>query len=836
MAARQLGALLRQVRQAALANLANTLTDAQLLECYLERRDDAAFEALVRRHGSMVLGVCRRVLGNSHDAEDAFQATFLVLVRKAASLRSQAGLGSWLHGVACRTALKARTAAARRQARESRMARKEAVLAGQPDDWQAVLDQELQRLPEKYRAAVVLCDLEGKPRKDAARQLGLTESTLGTRLARARRMLLARLTRRGVTLSLAGLSAALAQSSAAALVPATLVQATVQAQRVIALAAAAGAVPAKVALLMEGVLKSMALTKAKKLLAIGLVALTMLGLGTGGYQSLPAGAAAAEDPPPFKPADDIVAVNRDPDLPAGPMPQQALVSMDGGRVAVKMGVVTYGLRKEKAAAGGVERYTYQPLTMVRTHHVDADKVRVFDTRGREIKSPKLRVLLKEQVLGLVVSTDPDPLQLRLIKDGTLVFRLPLPPETPAIEPPPPGHVLTPAPGKPGVVPVPETARPEAKNQDPAGKDEIPEAPASWGDKLFKAVGSTRHDFGTIPRGGTIVHRFHFKNIYKVPLEITSVRVSCGCVTTRQSTTTLKPDETGFIDVSMDTRRFSGNRTARVYVTFGNDYVTTATLTVQAVVCQDKAAESGGAKQEAPGRRRRLPELAGEELNATSTAPINWLTDFRDAVREAHRSKRSILVWCYLPDHLSSQKLAESSWRDDYIRSVLKDQFVCVRIRGDTSPDREFAAKLKVQDWPTILAIDENGLSERIAGYHEPAQVIDFLHRYLRARRSNADVWAKLGVVLTSVDPGIVSAVNPQLRGGLKVTRVRDDSPASRAGIKPGDILVGLHQWEILKLDDVVFTLTHPDATADTQLSVFLVRSGSVRKTWAQLGR
>src|SRR5262249_55132640 len=132
--------------------------DRELLECFLSRRDEAAFEAMVRRHGPMVLGVCRRVLGNHHDAEDAFQATFLVLARKAASVGS---LGPWLHGVAYRTALRARTMNARRQAHEQRakeMARPEPPA---DDGWQELLpllDRELDALPERYRAAVVLCD------------------------------------------------------------------------------------------------------------------------------------------------------------------------------------------------------------------------------------------------------------------------------------------------------------------------------------------------------------------------------------------------------------------------------------------------------------------------------------------------------------------------------------------------------------------------------------------------------------------------------------------------------------------------------------------------------
>src|SRR5262245_4853979 len=220
--------VLHQVKRAALRQDGAGLSDGQLLECFLARRDDAAFEALVRRHGAMVLGVCRRVLGDAHEAEDAFQATFLVLVRKAASVVPRGRVGNWLYGVAYRTALEARTAAARRRARESQAVRRietaDPVPAG---DFWALLDEELCRLPDRYRAVVVLCDLEGRTRKEAAHQLGWSEGTLSGRLARARALLAQRLTRRGVTPGVL-LAAALTPGGASAAVPATLFATTVQ--------------------------------------------------------------------------------------------------------------------------------------------------------------------------------------------------------------------------------------------------------------------------------------------------------------------------------------------------------------------------------------------------------------------------------------------------------------------------------------------------------------------------------------------------------------------------------------------------------------------------------
>src|SRR6516162_3877444 len=160
---------LRRVRTAVLTRDGGGLTDAHLLSCFIERRDAAAFEALVRRHGPMVFGVCRRVLGDSHDAEDAFQATFLALVRKAASLASRELVGHWLYGVAHRTALYCRRTASRRRAVEKQvqhMPEREVVDPEPRHDLRRLLDQELSRLPGVYRLPVVLCELGGKTRQE----------------------------------------------------------------------------------------------------------------------------------------------------------------------------------------------------------------------------------------------------------------------------------------------------------------------------------------------------------------------------------------------------------------------------------------------------------------------------------------------------------------------------------------------------------------------------------------------------------------------------------------------------------------------------------------------
>jgi RNA polymerase sigma factor (sigma-70 family) len=253
------------------------LTDGQLLECFLRRKDEAAFEAVVRRHGPMVIGVCRRVLRHPQDVEDAFQATFLVLVRKAAAIGQRELLGNWLYGVAYRTALDARAAAGRRRVHErqvSQMPEPAATASADADrDLRPILDQELSRLPDKYRLPVVLCDLEGRTRRDVARQLGIPAGTLSGRLTTAHRMLARRLARHDFTFSVGALPALLSADTAG--VPAPLVTATAQA--VTAGRGAAGAVSAQVAALAEGVVKGMLLKTLRLTLTVLLAAGVIVG-------------------------------------------------------------------------------------------------------------------------------------------------------------------------------------------------------------------------------------------------------------------------------------------------------------------------------------------------------------------------------------------------------------------------------------------------------------------------------------------------------------------------------------------------------------------------------
>ncbi|MDB5307235.1 MAG: hypothetical protein JWO38_1437, partial [Gemmataceae bacterium] len=197
--------LLPALRRVVRARETADRTDGQLLTAFVHDRDPDAFAVLVRRHGPMVLGVCRRVVGDAHAAEDAFQAVFLVLARRAAAVRPREQVGNWLYGVAYRTALKARMVLARRRSREKQVDVMPEPPAPPPaDPWadlHPVIDEELARLPDKLRLPVVLCDLEGRTQRAVAKHLGVAPATLATRLASARRLLAGRLTRRGVTLS-----------------------------------------------------------------------------------------------------------------------------------------------------------------------------------------------------------------------------------------------------------------------------------------------------------------------------------------------------------------------------------------------------------------------------------------------------------------------------------------------------------------------------------------------------------------------------------------------------------------------------------------------------------
>jgi RNA polymerase sigma factor (sigma-70 family) len=285
------------------------LTDGQLLARFVAGRDEAAFEALVHRHGPMVLSVCRRLMRDAHDAEDAFQGAFLVLARKAASVVKRDSVGSWLYAVAYRTALEARAVLGRRRLHEKQMDElpHPQTAAAEVQDWRPLLDRELAALPEKYRAPVVLYHLEGHSHRDTARQLGLPEGTLAGRLARARRLLAVRLARHGVTL---GVGVLLVEGAAGA-VPASLVRPTVQAASLVR-AGTGAALTTPAAILMKGALKAMLLQKVKIVTAMLVVGLT---LGAGGLAYRAGGQAVADDRPrATRPLTEVEALRREVEL------------------------------------------------------------------------------------------------------------------------------------------------------------------------------------------------------------------------------------------------------------------------------------------------------------------------------------------------------------------------------------------------------------------------------------------------------------------------------------------------------------------------------------------
>ena len=291
----QLEDVLQYLRRIMPPAAAHAISDAELLERFVRERDEAAFELLVWRYAKMVVGVCRRVLHDPDDAEDAFQSTFLTLARRAGSIGRRASVGGWLYRVAYHTALAARKSIARRGVRE-RPLMDVPTPAGPATEALAcelrrVLDDEVNRLAEKYRLPFILCYLEGKSNAEAARELGCALGTIASRLARARQRLRIRLTRRGLSLPGGVVATVLAWQGESTAVPFAIVHRTSRAATLFARdpAAATGVVSTAVVALTKGVLRGMFLSKLK-LAAVLCVALGAFGMGLGtlGYPALAA--------------------------------------------------------------------------------------------------------------------------------------------------------------------------------------------------------------------------------------------------------------------------------------------------------------------------------------------------------------------------------------------------------------------------------------------------------------------------------------------------------------------------------------------------------------------
>jgi RNA polymerase sigma factor (sigma-70 family) len=436
MANDHLGPLLRLLRRHAGEAVAGALSDGQLLDRFVRHRDQAAFEALFWRHGPMVLAVCRRLL-SAADAEDAFQATFLVLVRKAASIGRRDAVGAWLYRVAYRVALRARTAA--RPVVELPDEGPPAEADEEASAWRdlrPLLDEAINSLPEKYRAPVVLCYLEGKTNDEAARELGCPKGTIAGRLMRARERLRRRLDRRQLALPSALLVAVLAGRAQAAPVEGVLAQTTLKA----VLCGAAGGTMTGAALthataLAEGVIRAMYLRKMKLTIAMLLALGLIVGGGAWWHQH-----AATAAPPGAK--DE--SANRDPGRaapggakadPAGQpaadkderrdlvdlaSPRESIVEFIGSEVEVKPG--------EKAPPGAFKHEMYYLVTERQPDDkeprddwvtIDGKQYRPVGKR-EELRPNKVRIHRVEKwFLPLKVGATVQPGQLVALTDPAL---------------------------------------------------------------------------------------------------------------------------------------------------------------------------------------------------------------------------------------------------------------------------------------------------------------------------------------------------------------------------------------------------------------------------------
>jgi RNA polymerase sigma factor (sigma-70 family) len=285
MPASPLSEFIRYLRRISGAGDTEKAGDGELLERFVRRRDESAFETLMARHGPMVLGVCRRILGDPHDADDAFQATFLVLAHKAASVGRPQALSSWLYRIAQRAAVRAKVARNRRRARESVLDDLPAGESVEEFAWhelRPVLDEEVNRLPRKYRDVVVSCYLQEKTYTEAAKDLGLAAGTVSSRLARARDLLRKHLLHRGLALSSSLLVTLLAQQALSAAVPSALRTITTQAALPIAVGQTVltELVAEPVAALTKEVLKAMFVTKLR-MTGLVLLVFGILGAGAG---------------------------------------------------------------------------------------------------------------------------------------------------------------------------------------------------------------------------------------------------------------------------------------------------------------------------------------------------------------------------------------------------------------------------------------------------------------------------------------------------------------------------------------------------------------------------
>jgi RNA polymerase sigma factor (sigma-70 family) len=426
-------------------------SDRDLLIWFASNRDEDAFAELVRRHGRMVLAVAKRVTGSQQDAEDAFQAAFLVLARRATHIKHPDQLANWLYGVAYRTALEAR-ALRRRVLEHPVSAIPEPFAPIPPDDMNEIrqaIDEELAGLPDKYRSAVVLCDLEGLPRAVAAARLKIPEGTLSSRLAYARKLLASRLTRRGITSTAGVIAAWFAGEATGGALPRELVSATARVASRIAAGGPVppGLVPPSVSHLTEGVMKIMFANRLRlsitaAALACGLIALGAFGFAQQPFQQgrtpgpdangqngnagdLPPGTGKQQTKQAAKPL-FIARGIEDEDVPYGTLPMQAVVRVENGKLIIRrriefMEPVTHQLPGNQSVTN------YEHVSTISGVEInDPSEVAVFDMKGSRLLPKAWKEKLKMD-LHVLLGFDgklPNPRELTLFKDDTLLIILP----------------------------------------------------------------------------------------------------------------------------------------------------------------------------------------------------------------------------------------------------------------------------------------------------------------------------------------------------------------------------------------------------------------------------
>jgi RNA polymerase sigma factor (sigma-70 family) len=486
--------IMQHLRRAALLpDDGGALTDGQLLESFVAQKDEAAFHALVRRHGPMVLGVCRRILRNIHDADDAFQATFLVLVRKASTVKPREMVGGWLHGVAWHTARKARANAARRYQKEKLLAATYEPEAPAPSPWpdlQVILDGELKGLPSKYRLPILLCDLERKTIKETARQLGWPPGTVAGRLARARVLLARRLTRRGIGLPAGALAGLLAQKALAD-VPAALTAATSQAVRALA-AGHAGTISANVLALTQGVLKSMLTIRLKVATAVLMgVAFACCGVGvlthkaSGQIKHGDKARAKEVEPRPAHARSDkeslqglwlVVSVESGGKPAAALAPTEAAFMVDGNRACwqTKSQTMQGGLYLDPTSRPAAYDFATSEKTVEGIYALDGDRLRLCCDFAPDAKRPRRFATQhgSQQVLIVLKRKKGVNIHGFRLPDGSRAFPTIVERDEAPQPPPKVGKVPTPPPPSSSEQERPPIAAPVPRERQPARIGEI----------------------------------------------------------------------------------------------------------------------------------------------------------------------------------------------------------------------------------------------------------------------------------------------------------------------------------------------------------------------------